>query len=71
MRTWEDEANECAIEAAAARLRAIFARSRRDRRVNTEMAARWRRLERAYRTAIKVSGYVEWRTQRLDLDDVA
>jgi hypothetical protein len=62
----ETSAIECSEEEAVARLRAALAKTPELKREHRRIARRWRQLAAAYAEARRVSGFLEWRSRRLN-----
>ncbi len=56
---------ECRMEAIVAKMRAVTAPSPELRVEHERLAERWMQLATTFEEAVRVSGYIEWSSQRL------
>ena len=60
-----DSSIECRMEAIVAKMRAALARSPELRVEHERLADKWGQLAATFEEAARVSGFIEWSSQRL------
>jgi hypothetical protein len=69
MQRLSDQIHSCQEQAALVRIRAITAATPQMRREYKRLERHWRQLAATLGFAKKVSGYLEWRSRRLEVPE--